>query len=247
MSEVEMFDVEVGEVEIKAKAEKTENEEIAENASGVSSTMTSEMPNLTTDITLSLHTATGKGLFSGEWAPGKMGLRQFGRHIHTLWEAFEQQDPYAEWQLLKIFESLQQLKAVILEQEKRLNKQMRSLRGFQIKAFRNVNPVAVSLTSVNSLILLAANIIAQTDYLTRLILTLKQLGVAPLMPQRLQELCEELQKIFVLSQAWEKTDITRQEMLDKTKKAQKLEKQWGQIPEEILYQRTTLPFLLLEE
>ena len=102
------------------------------------------------------------------------------------------------------------------------------------------------MTSVDTLTLSAANLITQMDYLTRLLLTIKQLGLIPVMPVRLQVLCEEIQTLFMLSEAWKKTGIRRQDILDATPKAKKIEKQRGTLPDEILYQKATLPFLFLE-
>jgi len=215
--------------------------------SEVSALSKSDARALTTDFQLILHTITAQVIFSGEWAAGKIGLRQFGRFVQVLWEAFEQEDPYAEWQLLKIHDAMQALKIQLQEQESQLRKQTRSLRGIVVKPFRNAKPYTVSLSSVNVLVLMAAQLIAQTDYIVRQCMTLKQLGITPVGHTRTQEFYDAIQAIFALSQAWEKTDITRQEIIEGTKKAKKLAEKWGEIPEEILQQKSPLPFLSMDE
>jgi integrating conjugative element protein (TIGR03761 family) len=230
-------------------AEIIEAVEVVKTAKNVESEtlLKTDMRSLTADFNLTLHTASAQAIFEGEWSPGKTGLRQFGRYVQILWEAFEKEDPYAEWQLLKVYEAIQALKTKMQEQEKLLRKQTLSLRGIYIKPFRNGNPITVSMVSVNILVLMAANLITQTDYLSRQILTLKQLGLVPVIQMRVQELCDEIQKVFMLAQEWEQSDITRQEILDHTKKAQRLEKKFGKLPEDILHQKIVLPFLFMEE
>lgn len=201
----------------------------------------------TTDFILILHTAPSYVIFTGEWAPGKMGLVQFGRYVQMLWQGYEQEDPYAEWQLLRIYEAIQSLKRMMDEQEVLWRKQVRGLRGIQVKPFRNAKPFSISLTSVSILVLMAGSLITQADYLTRQILILKQMGIVPQGQARSQQFCEEIQKIFMLSQEWKHTGITRQDILDNNDLAKKVETKLGQLPENILFQKTSLPFLCMEE
>ncbi len=202
---------------------------------------------LTTDFNLTLHTAPSYAIFTGEWAPGKIGLMQFTQFVQVLWKAFEEEDPYAEWQLLKIYEAAQSLKIKMQKQEILLRKQIRSLRGIQVKPFRNAKPFNASLRSANILVLMAGSLIAQTDYLTRQILILKQMGIVPQGQVRPQLYSEEIQKVFAFSQQWQQTGITRQDILDKNERAKKVGEKFGQLPEDILYQITPLLFLNLEE
>jgi integrating conjugative element protein (TIGR03761 family) len=206
-----------------------------------------ESRSLTTDFQLILHTVTAQVMVSGEWAPDKIGLRQFGRFVQVLWEAFEEEDPYAEWQLLKIHEAMQALKVKLQTQESQLRKQTRSLRGIQVKPFRNAKPYVVSFASVNILVLMAAELITQIDYIVRQGMVLKQLGITPLGHTRTQVFYDAMQSIFALSQAWEKTGITRQEIIEGSEEAQKFEEKWGKLPEAILWQKNQLAFLSIEE
>lgn len=133
------------------------------------------------------------------------------------------------------------------KQESLLRTQIRNIRGIHIKPFRNPKPFIVFLRSVNTLVLMAGSLIAQTDYINRQILVLKQMGITPQGQTRPQLFCEEIQKIFMLSQGWKLTGITRQDILDNNDKAKKIEEQFGKISEDILTQKTPLPFLFMEE
>jgi hypothetical protein len=59
-------------------------------------TLKTDIRSLTTDFNLTLHTVSAQAIFEGEWSPCKASLRQFGRYVQILWQAFEKEDPYAE-------------------------------------------------------------------------------------------------------------------------------------------------------
>lgn len=224
-----------------------EKEETVEVTEKVETSEKRETLTFTTDFNLTLHTLHSHAMVTGEWAPGKMGLTQFTQCIQQLWQAFEKEDPYAEWQLLKIYDAEQSLKAIMQKQEVLLRTQIKNVRGIQAKPFRNAKPFNVSLRSVNILVLMAGTLIAQTDYMSRQILILKQMGIAPQGQTRPQLFCEEIQKVFMLSQGWKHTGITRKDILDNNDKAKKVEEKFGQLPENILTQKISLPFLFMEE
>lgn len=202
---------------------------------------------LITDFTLILHTASVHSIFTGKWKPGQMGLVQFAKQIELLIQGVEKDDPYAEWQLLKIHDAIQSLKKIIQEQGILWRKQFRSLKGVQTKPFKNPNPFNVSINSVGILVLMVGSLIAQIDYITRLMLLLRQLGIVPVGEMLPNMLCEEIQKIFTLSQGWKQTGITREDIFDNNSKSQKAEEQFGKLPEDILYQKISLPFLQMDE
>jgi integrating conjugative element protein (TIGR03761 family) len=251
-------EIEIGKNKRNKKHEKNEkdkkNDESELETTKTPTPETAETPSLlqtdirtwTTEVTLTLHTASAYAVFTGEWAPGKLGLRQFGKSLQAVWQGFEQEDPYAEWTLLKIYSALQELKTQMQTQEDVLRQQIRSLRGLQLKIVRNGKPFTASLISVNLLLLKGAELIAQLDFLTRELLTLKQLGIVASGQARSQEFREDMQRIYVLAASWHRTDITREDILEDNHKSQQAKKEFGTLPEEILFQTTTLPFLNIE-
>jgi integrating conjugative element protein (TIGR03761 family) len=237
------------------------NEKVAEEAgvaksAEVSSVSTPEknektektnLQSFTADFSLILHTAYSQAIFTGAWAENKIGLLQFEKSLQILWTDFEQDDPYAEWQLFKIHDAIQNLKKSMREQEHLLRTQIRNLRGIQIKPFRNTSPFAASLSSTHILVVVTASLIAEIDFIIRQALVLKQMGIIVQGQSRTDSFREQIQKIFEMAEKWQTTGITRQDLLDNTKTAKEIKKKLGDIPEEILHQKVILPFLCINE
>jgi hypothetical protein len=246
---VDVENVESTEVSINQKtksSEKTEKVEKSEKAKKTEPAHSQETYSLVTDFNLVLHTTPAQMICEGNGEPGQIGLRQFATDVNHLWRTFEQHDPYAEWQLLKIHDAIQALKAEMYQQESLLRKQLSYLRGIKVKPFRNPRAFVMAFSTANAIVLMGASLISQIDMLTCQILTLKQMGIVPQGLVHTQTYREKIQKIFALSEAWEESGILREEILDNTPKAKRLQKKYGQLPEEILQQTINLPFLFLE-
>lgn len=197
---------------------------------------------LTTDFQLVLHTKSAQRLYDGEWKHGRMGLLQFASAITILWKCSKQDDPYAEWYLLKIYEALQEASTKLKHYESTLKEQLNNLRGFEIGLMSHPTPLKQPLRFASPFAFMAATLIEQVDYINRQLFTIQRMGIMPnekLMPR---DLLRELQTIFQLPRHWRYTGVTRNDIEQNNQKAQKAKELFGELPPAILNKEIRFAF-----
>jgi len=198
---------------------------------------------LTADFQLVLHTQIAQRLYDGDWKYGRMGLLQFASAITILWKSSKQDDPYAEWYLLKIYDALQEAKNKLKHLELKLTEQLSQLRGFEIGLMSHPAPLKQPLRFASPFAFMAATLIEQVDYINRQLFTLQRLGLMPdekLLPK---DLVREIQMIFQLPRQWKYTGVTRSDIVQNNQKAQKAKKLLGELPSAILNKEIQFAFL----
>jgi integrating conjugative element protein (TIGR03761 family) len=192
---------------------------------------------------LILHTKVAQVLFDGEWKSGRMGLLQFAKLMTTLWKSSKHDDPYAEWYLLKTYESLQNARDKLKHYEITLQQQLNNLRGFEVELMTNPTPLKHPLRFVTPFAFMAAMLIEQLDYVNRQLFTLHRMGLLAdenLMPAHLMR---EVQAVFRLPKEWKYTGITRKDILEGNQKAEQAKKLLGDVPLAILNKEIQFAFL----
>lgn len=198
---------------------------------------------LTARFTLTLHTQLAHTLLKGNWEYGKLGLMQFANHITDMWTAHKEDDPYAEWYLLKIFEAIQQAKEKLKNHEDHLTQQFNNVRGLEIELYGNPKPLKQPLYFMTPFGFMMAMLIEQVDYVSRQLFTLNRLGLTPEQPLLSVDLMRMVQAIFKLARDWKHTGITRKDVTENNQKAQQVQKRLGEIPPTILNQEIQFQFL----
>ena len=198
---------------------------------------------LTAQFKLILHTKLAYTLLVGNWEYGKLGLIQFANHITDMWNAYKQDDPYAEWYLLKIFNSIHEAKEKLKKHEDNLTQQFNHLRGLEIELYSNPKPFKQPLYFVTPFGFMMAMLLEQVDYVNRQLFTLHRLGLTPeelLLPT---DLMRVVQGIFKLARDWRHTGITRKDILENNQQAQKVKRSLGDIPAAVLNKEIQFQFL----
>lgn len=201
-------------------------------------------PDLKTNITICLQTRLAQSLFSGAWKAGKMGLLQFYTLTTSLWKAVKEDDPYAEWFLLKTYQALDEAKNEIQSIEIRLSEKLNSVRGIAINESINANPVYKPLIFSNPFGYMGAYLIADVDFVFRQLLTMRRIGITN---QEHESLVDKLngviQDVFLISKKWHSTGVTREDIKINSQKAQKAKSLMGELPESVLNKKIQFEFL----
>lgn len=198
---------------------------------------------LTASFNLILHTQAAQALFNGKWQFGRMGLLQFAKTMSVIWKAFKQDDPYAEWHLLKTYEAIEESRMKLKVHESNLQQQIDSLRGIEASLFKNDTPLKCPLRFSTPYPFMAAMLIEQVDYVNRQLLTLQRLGLVPKENLLLKDLMREVQSVFRLPRAWRYTGVTRDDILAKNQKAQQVIQLLGEVPTAVLNKEVRFAFL----
>jgi len=202
---------------------------------------------LTGDTKFEIHTPEASTLFFGRAENNVVGLLYFGQQMSRIWDAAEQDDPYADWYLLKIYDAIikarQQLTAVIQEYQRHIQHTYRST-TVNLAPFFSERPLVRSLWFRTPYGYLAANVIADFDELMRIILTAQCVGVL-LKPAPDKIIAEWTAKIVALLQlpfTWQSFNVTRNAVNTEQANAIAAEKAMGQCPEAVLNRSLRSPF-----
>lgn len=80
-----------------------------------------------------------------------VGLLDFGRRMKLLWLSAQADDPYADWYLLRIEESINESKIVMTEKKKWLDDVLNSMSGFEINIAQSLEPIQVPIVFLKPL------------------------------------------------------------------------------------------------
>lgn len=198
---------------------------------------------LSTDVTITLHTNIAQSLFKGSWRPGKMGLLQFSSAIIHIWNAARNDDPYADWYLLKTYQALCDARENLNVIEAQLTPYLNNLRGITIGSCSSVKPIQHPLQFSTPFGFMGAYLIADFDYVLRQHLMLERLGIPLKEDITIKRLVELVQKVFSVPRGWQQTGVTRKDVLESTLKAVHAKEKLGEIPPAILNKEIKFAFL----
>lgn len=202
---------------------------------------------LSKDVQLVLHTVDAQTAFMGHGEKGGMGLFPFASRMGELWEAAAKDDPYADWYLLKIYDTIIQLRnsmaTIIQDYQQQLTK-THGLNGFIVYPFQSEKPLNKSLYFNNPYGYLGAQIIADFDTLMRIVLTAKRIGV--LLTKSHHAIRDEwLQPILVLFKLpfkWQNFQISRTDVELNSANSIIASDALGKLPAAILAKKLRAPF-----
>lgn len=199
---------------------------------------------LNTDIQIVLHTRIVQSLFNGSWRHGKLGLIQFAKIVSSIWTAAKQDDPYAEWYLMKTYQALFSAREQVKKIEATLTEHFSTLRGIEVNAYMNTKPITHPLTFSTPFGFMGAYLIADVDFILRQYLTLERMGISLHNENiSIKQIVQLVQDAFSVPRHWRRTGVTRQDISENNQKASRANEKLGDIPESILHKQITFAFL----
>jgi len=200
-------------------------------------------PYPSSEISLVLHNPIAQSLIQGSWGYKRMGLLQFAKLMQSLWQAAKEDDPYAEWYLMRTYEQITLLKEEIKKAELMCQQKFAELRGLEVQVVDNIKPVKFPLKFSTPFGYMAAYLIADLDYLFRQTNILKRLGILLEEDQKPASFVQRIHKLFSHSRLWQYTGVSRKDIKENNQRAQKAEELMGRVPAGILNKRVQFAFL----
>lgn len=169
-----------------------------------------------------------------------IGLVRFGMNMKRIWTAAGRDDPYADWALIKIEQTLNQAREAINAMRKEIESLLsNAATGIQIDIAHSLQPVRVPLQFANAYGYMGAYLIADYDQLVCTVLTARHVGLIQRgeSEQRLNQCARMVRHAFSLSALWKFTLVTRADVSNNNPMAQTARKSMtilGEIPEAII-------------
>ncbi|MEO8963797.1 MAG: PFL_4669 family integrating conjugative element protein [Gammaproteobacteria bacterium] len=191
-----------------------------------------------------LHTRIAQSLFNGSWQEGRIGLLQFAKSMAVLWKEVRNDDPYAEWYLMKTYQALFDTRAWLNTLEKQVTPHFTNAHGIEINTCLSTCPMRYPLRFATPFGFMGAALIADADHMVRQMLTLERIGVSLNSDDiSIKKIVQSVQDIFYIARQWQYTGITRQDILENNQKSQEVVKLLGVVPPAILNKEIEFAFL----
>ena len=195
---------------------------------------------LRSEVWLTLQTRHAQQVFTGRKAtpekPYILGLTRFGAILSQLQVCVDADDPYADWWLIKVEEALQQAAREVKVLCQRVEQQLSSTPGMEVKIAESLHAIRVPLKFRNPFAYSAARILADFDMLVRAVLTARHIG---LMDRREAERClvlgtRALRRAMGTALGYKYEGVKRQDLREGNVKVQRAREHMGEVPAEVV-------------
>ncbi len=195
-------------------------------------------------LSLTLHSSQAIKLVNGiETRRGVMGLWAFAKACRNIWQAAKCDDPFADWQLLKIYSALKQAQCYLHQELQNHYHTLQTASHFTHKEIQSTKPINVAIHFTTPYGYLAAELIASFDeFITALILA-RIIGIqsSKAFRQAVRQAMRAVLRSFNAAFQYKVFEITRADVLAQTEKAFDAQHYFGELPEVILVKKLRSP------
>ncbi|MCI0653078.1 MAG: TIGR03761 family integrating conjugative element protein [Methylococcaceae bacterium] len=195
---------------------------------------------LRSQVTMEIQTSRAQRLVNGrkrsEGVEPILGAIDFGRRTRALWQSAGNDDPYADWTLLKMEDFIHAAKQMIESHSRRIGEILAGMEGFNIEIANSVEPIQVSLQFGNPYGYMGAYLVADFDMLARTALTARHLGLIDrLQSEEILHAAERaIRRIFNYTAEWRFTGVDREDFRQMNQNARRASEWMGELPPEVL-------------
>ncbi len=164
-----------------------------------------------------------------------VGLVGFADRLRIIWQAVRDDDPYADWWLIKIHEALEQARHSLGRYQEKADAQLTQMTAMEVTVAESQKPYRIQLQFANPYAYQGAQLIAEYDRLTRTVLTCRHIG--QLDDASVQNIinfgAHKIRRIFVLPLEYRLLGIDRKS-LGQSGKDPKAVSLMGELPDDVL-------------
>ena len=191
-------------------------------------------------VWLTVQTNQAQQLIHGrEGTPDKptiIGLIGFADRLRVIWQAARNDDPYADWWLIKVHEAIEVTRTTIDRQQADLVKELEQMVAMEVSVAASQHPYRVHLQFANPYAYRGAQLLAQYDRLVCTALTARHIGLLEGADSvQVQQACaRKLRALFVIPQSYRFLKIDRESVHKATGRSHEARQVMGELPEDIL-------------
>ena len=168
--------------------------------------------------------------------PAIIGLLGFADRLRVIWGASRNDDPYADWWLIKIDAAIRSATDVIDSQQLAIAEQLSDLTAMDVAVASSEKPTRIRLRFANPYAYQAARLLARFDELICTALTASHVGLLGL--NRRQQIqhsgARKLRSLFMLPQAYRLMGLDRTTVRARSGRTNEARQKMGELPADIL-------------
>jgi integrating conjugative element protein (TIGR03761 family) len=168
--------------------------------------------------------------------PAIMGLVGFADRMRVIWQAARNDDPYADWWLIKVHETLESASQLISKRQKELDARFDQMTAMEVTVAASSRPYRMPLRFANPYAYRGARLIAEYDTLVRTVLTGTHIGLldGETSDGLLKPCTRKIRGAFALPQNYRSLGIDREAVHKGTGKATRAAERMGVVPDDVL-------------
>ncbi|MCP3665642.1 MAG: TIGR03761 family integrating conjugative element protein [Gammaproteobacteria bacterium] len=168
--------------------------------------------------------------------PMIIGLVGFADRLRVIWQAARDDDPYADWWLIKVDEALDHARDVLSQHQKELDDRLAQTKAMEVAVAESLRPYRIQLQFANPYAYLGAQLIAEYDTLVRTVLTCRHVGqMDDGSAQTIINHCaRKIRGTFVVPQRYRLLGVDRKYLQRSSEKDPRALSLMGELPEDVL-------------
>jgi Domain of unknown function (DUF1845). len=199
------------------------------------------------DSFLVLQTRQAQKLVQGRMAkddvPGIIGLARFGKMLRTIWSAARADDPWADWWLVKIHDTMDLVAEELTAIQEQVDQTMGMAPGLEVTLGHSVEPARIPLIFLSPYAYRGAALLAAYDKLTLTILTCRHVALVD--RDTAQRLIMEggrlMRRVFSSAVGYKFLGLVRADVELQTARIIEAESIMGKVPADILSKEFRAP------
>ena len=176
--------------------------------------------------------------------PAITGLVGFANQLRMIWQAARNDDPYADWWLIKVHEALDSARQLIKQRQTELDARFDQMTAMEVTVAASSRPYRVPLRFANPYAYRGARLIAEYDTLVRTVLTGTHIGLfdGETSDGLLKPCTRKIRGVFALPQNYRSLGIDRETVRTGTGKAARAAELMGDVPDDVIRGEHRAPF-----
>ena len=168
--------------------------------------------------------------------PAIIGLVGFADRLREIWQAARNDDPYADWWLVKVHEALERVRDLVKNEQAALDAQLDQLTALEVVVAESMKPFRIALQFANPYAYRGAQLIAEYDRFVRTLLTAHHVGVltGAAMEGLLNTCARKIRGAFAVPQGYHFLNVDRAALQQGTANASRASQLMGEVPEDVL-------------
>ena len=164
------------------------------------------------------------------------GLVRFADRLSVIWQAARNDDPYADWWLIKVHEALERVRNRVKTEQGTLEAKLAQLGTLQVSLVQSVMPYRIELRFANPYAYRGAQMIGEYDTLVRTLLTADHVGLLDraLKKDLLNTCVRRIRGVFELPLGYQFLGIDRAALKLGSGNARQACQGMGVVPEDVL-------------
>ena len=191
-------------------------------------------------VWLTIQTSQAQQLIHGRDAtpdkPTIIGLVGFANRLRVIWQAARNDDPYADWWLIKVHEAIEVAGTDIGRRQADLVKQLEQMTAMEVSVAASQRPYRIHLQFANPYAYRGAQLLARYDRLVCAALTARHIGLLDGESSvQVQKACShKLRALFMIPQSYRYLKIDRESVRKAVGRSREARQVMGEVPDDVL-------------